>query len=155
MSKFKVGGDMGVRLTAKQKKFADEFIKTGNATQAAIKAGYSKNSARQMGNENLTKPYIKKYIDKKMKEIEDEQIAKAEEVLKYLTRVMRGEEKEIFVDYGEDGDKIVVEGPPAIRERTKAAELIGKRYTLFTDKTEMTGDLGLKVVVDYGEDEES
>lgn len=144
------------KLTAKQKKFADEFIKTGNATLSAERAGYSEKTAAVIGHENLRKPNIKKYIDEKMKEIEDKQIAKAEEVLKYLTRVMRGEEKEIFVDYGEDGDKIVIEGPPAIRERTKAAELIGKRYTLFTDKVEHSGIVGSEVTItidgeDYGD----
>lgn len=143
------------KLTAKQKKFADEFIKTGNATLSAENAGYSKKTAAVIGHENLRKPNIKKYIDEKMKEIEDKQIAKADEVLKYLTRVMRGEEKEKIIVADEEEGKLLMEVPPDIKERTKAAELIGKRYTLFTDKTEVTGDLGLKVVVDYGEDEES
>lgn len=129
------------KLTAKQKKFADEFIKTGNATLSAENAGYSKNTAAVIGHENLRKPNVKKYIDTKMQELEDKQIAKADEVLKYLTRVMRGEEKEIFVTAGKDGEEVIIERPPAIRERTKAAELIGKRYTLFTDKVDVDGKI--------------
>ncbi len=78
MQKTKVGGDMKKRLTIKQKKFADYYIKIGNAALAAENAGYRKSTARFIGSENLTKPNIKSYIEKKMQEIEDEQIAKAE-----------------------------------------------------------------------------
>lgn len=136
------------KLTVKQKKFADYFIETGNATQAAIKAGYSKNSARQMGNENLTKPYIKKYIDEKMKQIEDKQIAKAEEVLKHLTSMMRGEEREEVVVTENTGDyeskARIVKKQVSARERIRAAELIGRRYSLFTDKVDMDGKINTK-----------
>jgi phage terminase small subunit len=68
-----------MKLTAKQKKFADNYIKTGNATQSAIDAGYKKSSAQQIGSENLLKPVIKSYIDEKMKEIESERIMGAQE----------------------------------------------------------------------------
>ena len=81
-------------LTPKQKKFADEYIISGNASQSAIDAGYSAKTAAETGYENLRKPHIKKYIDKRLKEIEDESIAEQTEVMQYLTRVMRGEEKE-------------------------------------------------------------
>ena len=89
------------KLTPKQKAFADEYLKSGNATQAAIKAGYSDKSARFVGAENLTKPNIKAYIDAKMAEIESHKIADAKEVLEFLTAVMRGETKEtVFVQFG-------------------------------------------------------
>src|SRR5690606_19157874 len=85
------------KLSVKQKRFADYYIEIGNATEAAIRAGYSKKTARFIGNENLTKPNIKAYIDEKLKELDEKRIAKAEEVLQYLTRVMRGEETEQVV----------------------------------------------------------
>lgn len=114
------------KLTPKQKAFADYYIECGNATEAAIRAGYSKKTAKQIANENLTKPYLKSYIDDRLKEIESKRIATAEEVLQYLTAVMRGEEKDQF-----DLDA-------SLQDRTKAAELIGKRYGLFKEKVEAT-----------------
>lgn len=116
------------KLTPKQKAFADYFIETGNATEAAKRAGYNEKSARQIGTENLSKPSISSYIEERMQKIEDNRIAKGDEVLKYLTSVMRGEEKDQF---GLD---------PSLQDRTKAAELLGKRYRLFTDKVEVKDD---------------
>ena len=93
-----------MELTPKQKAFADYYIETGNATEAAIKAGYSKKTARVIGQENLTKPAIKTYIDETMEKLADKRIAKAEEVLEYLTRVIRGEETEQVVVTENIGD---------------------------------------------------
>lgn len=115
------------KLTPKQKAFADYYIELGNATEAAIRAGYSEKTAKVTGYENLTKPYLKAYIDKRLKELESKRIANAEEVLQYLTKVMRGEEKDQF---GLDA---------SLQDRTKAAELLGKRYAIFNSK-----DLELK-----------
>ena len=124
-------------LTEKQKAFADEYIISLNATEAARKAGYSENSAREIGHENLTKPNIKNYIQKRLDEKEAERIATQDEVLEYLTRVMRAEEKETFVKEDKDGNIEVKEYDPAIKERTKAAKLLGKRYAVFVDKQEL------------------
>ncbi len=93
-----------MKLTPKQKAFAEYYIETGNATQSAVKAGYSKKTARVIGQENLLKPALKSYIDEKMKELESKRIAKAEEVLEYLTRVLRGEETEQVVVTENIGD---------------------------------------------------
>ena len=82
---------MILKLTLKQKKFADEYIISGNATQAAIKAGYSKKTAYRIGAENVKKVQIKAYIDERLAKIDSKKIAKQEEVLQYLTAVMRGE----------------------------------------------------------------
>ena len=82
------------KLTIKQRKFCDEYIKSGNAKEAAIKAGYSPKTAKAIGQENLTKPYLKDYIDEQMKKLESEKIAGAKEVLEYLSSVMRGEQTE-------------------------------------------------------------
>lgn len=116
-----------MKLTAKQRLFADEYIKSGNATQSAIKAGYSPKTVRSIGQENLTKPDIKAYIDAKMSEIESRKIADAKEVLQYLTRVLRGEEKEEIPDNVNGG---TIKRPPLIKDRTVAAREIMKRYPL-------------------------
>ena len=122
---------MDRKLTPKQKAFADYYIETGNATEAARRAGYSNKTAAVIGTENLIKPNIKQYIDERLKKIEDKRIAKGEEVLQYLTKVMRGEEKDQF---GLDA---------SLQDRTKAAELLGKRYRLFVDKVEKDTNLNV------------
>lgn len=88
---------MSNELTPKQKKFADNYIESGNATQSAIKAGYSRKTAKSVGSENLTKPDIKSYIEKKMKEVESHKIMDAKEAMELLTRIARGEEKETVI----------------------------------------------------------
>lgn len=142
-----------MELTPKQKAFADYYIETGNATEAAIKAGYSKKTARVIGQENLTKPAIKTYIDETMEKLADKRIAKAEEVLEYLTRVIRGEETEQVVVTENIGDFMsearVINKELSAKDKIKAAELLGKRYRLFTDKIE--ADVNASVVF-IGED---
>ena len=128
------------KLTLKQKKFADEYIISGNATEAAIKAGYSKKTASVIGNENLIKPYIKSYIDERMKELEDKAVASQQEVLEYLTRVMRGEEKEAVLANSGDFKQEVKEISVGAKDRLKAAELIGKRYSLWTERVEVEAE---------------
>lgn len=116
-----------MKLTAKQRLFADEYIKSGNATQSAIKAGYNVRSAKVIGAQNLSKLNVKSYIDAKMAEIESHKIADAKEVLQYLTRVLRGEEKEEIPDNVNGG---TIERSPLIKDRTVAAREIMKRYPL-------------------------
>lgn len=87
---------MREKLTPKQKAFADYYIETGNATEAAIKAGYSKGSARQIGTENLTKPSISQYITERTKATEEKRIASGDEVMQFFTSMMRGEIKDAF-----------------------------------------------------------
>lgn len=142
---------MATRMTAKQKRFCDEYLIDLNATQAAIRAGYSKKAARQVGNENMSKPYIKNYIEERMQEKEDSLIAKQDEVLKYLTSVMRGESKSSVLAMAGDGVQKVIQKPPDERERTKAAELLGKRYRFFTDKVEVEGAIPIVIVDDIDE----
>ena len=86
-----------MKLTHKQRLFADEFLKCGNATEAALKAGYSKKTARSIGSENLAKPDIKSYIAEKRQEIESHKIADAKEVMEFYSAVLRGEKKETVV----------------------------------------------------------
>lgn len=127
---------MNSKLTPKQKAFADYYIETGNATEAARRAGYKGKNLNRIASENLSKVDIKQYIDQRLAKIEDKRIAKGEEVLQYLTKVMRGEEKDQF---GLDA---------SLQDRTKAAELLGKRYRLFTEKVEANVN---QVVVFEGE----
>lgn len=117
------------RLTPKQQKFADYYIETGNATEAAIKAGYSKKTARVIGQENLQKPAIKSYIDKRMKELADKRIMGMQEALELLTSIARGEmTEEVIVTFMDGYEK--VKKTPDIKERLKALEQILKRFVI-------------------------
>ena len=104
-------------LTQKQIKFSEEYIISGNATQAAIKAGYSKKTAYSIGDENLKKPEIKAYIKERFDEIEKSKIADANEVIKFYTAVMRGEIK----------DQFGLEA--SLADRLKAGDSLMKRYS--------------------------
>lgn len=131
------------RLTRRQQLFCEEYIKDPNATQAAINAGYSEKTAFSIGCENLKKPYIKEYIDSRMEEMDKTLIADQKEILKYLTSVLRGEsQSEIVViegDYEGGSSARRMKKAPDEKERLKAAELLGKRYGLYTDKVDVEG----------------
>ncbi|WP_106460148.1 terminase small subunit [Anaerococcus sp. Marseille-P3915] len=118
------------KLTIKQKKFADEYIKTGNATQAAINAGYSKKTAATIGAQNLIKLNIKTYIDKKLSELEAKTIAESKEVLQYLTSVLRGETHDEVYYKTEYGGEALGQVQVQNKDRLKAAELLMRRFGL-------------------------
>lgn len=132
-------------MNAKQKRFCDEYLIDCNATQAAIRAGYSPKTAKQIGQENLTKPDLKKYIDEQLEQIHSEKTADAQEVLEYLTAVMRGEHMEQVLKLIGEGVQTVTDIDVSARERLKAAELIGKRYGMFKDNVNV--DLEPVVIV--------
>ena len=133
-------------MTEKQKRFCDFYIETGNAKEAAIRAGYSEKTAKQIGQENLTKPDLRAYIDERLAELKNERTADAQEVLEYLTAVMRGEYKEAPLFGVGEGAQAVVDIDVGAKDRLKAAELLGKRHALFTDKVDLqTGDIVIKV----------
>jgi phage terminase small subunit len=142
------------KMTEKQQRFCDEYLVDLNATQAAIRSGYSKKTAYSIGQENLSKPVIKEYIEKRMAEKEKQLIADQDEVLKYLTKVLRGESQSEIVVVENIGDYTsearLLQKAPDEKERLKAAELLGKRYNLFSDK--MKVDVALPVVISGGED---
>lgn len=139
-----------MKLTEKQKRFCDYYIELGNAKEAAIKAGYSAKTAKSIGAENLTKPYLKTYIDEQLEQLKNERTADGQEVLEYLTAIMRGEQTETVATA-----KGLFEGVEiGAKDRIKAAELLGKRYALFTDKVDLQqGDIVIKVG-EWDEDEE-
>lgn len=136
------------KLTLKQKRFADEYIITGNIEQSAISAGYSKNYARAQAHKLLANVGIKNYIDERLKILDSEKIADQKEVLQYLSAVMRGEHKEkTLISIGELGQEIV-DIDVGAKDRLKAAELLGRRYKLFTDKVEVDANIETVVFVD-------
>lgn len=146
-------------MTEKQKIFADEYLIDLNATRAyrvAYPAVKKDETARANGSRMLTNANVKKYIDKRLEEIHSEKTADAKEVMEYLTAVLRGESRseEIVVEGLGDGLSMAktMEKAPSEKDRLKAAELLGKRYSLFTDKVEMEADMELNIAIDYGEE---
>lgn len=135
-------------MTTKQQKFCDEYLISGNATDAAIKAGYSPKTAKQIATENLSKPNVKAYIDGQLAQLHSAKIADAEEVLRYLTSVMRGEHTEQVLKLAGDGFQTITDIDVSAKERLKAAELIGKRYSLFTDKVGLEGAVPVVITGD-------
>lgn len=142
------------KLTLKQKKFADEYIISGNAYKSAIEAGYSESYAKGNVVKLLENVSVKAYIDKRLKELDDKAIAKQEEVLQYLTAVMRGQSKSAVVVIEGLGEGLsearLMNKTPDEKDRIKAAELLGKRYGAFTEKVDISGDMSLSIEVDYG-----
>lgn len=124
-------------LTEKQKRFIDYYIETANATESAKRAGYSEKTAKNIGAENLTK--LNFFIQERLQEKESQRIASQEEVLEYLTKVMRGQEKDQF---GLDA---------SLQDRTKCAELLGKRYGTFKEKVDVTGNIPVVIQDDITE----
>lgn len=125
------------KLTEKQKRFIDYYIETANATESAKRAGYSSKTAKNIGAENLTK--LNYFIQERLQQLEDSRIASQEEVLQYLTKVMRGEEKDQF---GLDA---------SLQDRTKCAELLGKRYGTFKEKVDVGGSVPVVIKDDITE----
>ena len=132
-------------MTTKQKRFCQEYLIDLNATQAAIRAGYSEKSAYSVGQRMLKNVEVKKYIVEQVERLKNEKISSAQEVLEYLTSVMRGEQKEqvplMYYD-----KQILEEKSASIKDRLKAAELLGKRYALFTEKLEVEGATAVQIV---------
>ena len=147
-------------MTEKQKRFCDEYLIDCNATRA-YKAVYknvkSDETAKSAASRLLTNVNVKKYIDDRMEEIHNEKTADAQEVIEYLTSVLRGEStaQEIVVEGTGDGcsKAKAIEKAPSEKDRLKAAELLGKRYSLFTDKVETDVDMDLNITIEYGEDD--
>lgn len=136
------------KLTMKQKRFADEYLISGNAKQAAIKAGYSRKSSYSIGEENLRKPELLSYIEERLQDIESESIAKQEEILKYLTSVMRGEQKEAILIGMGDGVQEITYIEVSAKERIRAAELLGKRYRLWVEKQEINATVHVNPILE-------
>lgn len=142
-------------INEQRRRFAVAYVELGRIREAATVAGYSKQYAEKKAYKLLEDKDVKAYIDKLLEEINSKKIAKAEEVLIYLTSVLRGESEaeEIVIEgdgQGYSSARVMTKGPSQ-SERTKAAELLGKRYSLYTDKVEAIGDMTLNISVDYGD----
>ncbi|MEH7251905.1 terminase small subunit [Neobacillus niacini] len=135
-----------MKLTEKQKRFADYYIETGNGAESARRAGYKGSNHDNIATENLRKLAIKKYIEDRIAEKDKQRIASQDEVLEFLTGVMRGEETETVPIFAKDHFEMI-DNTPSIKDRTKAAELIGKRYKLWIEKKEIEGGLSPVVIV--------
>lgn len=147
-----------VKITEKQKRFADEYIRTGNVS-ASYRVAYpnvkKENSASAAGSRLLKNVNVKSYIDKRLDELKKASIAEQDEILQFLTSVMRGEMTEqIPVGIGE-GAQQLEDKDAFLKDRVKAAELLGKRYIMWTDKQQIDGDLGLSIEVDYGDGDDN
>jgi len=142
------------KLTEKQKRFIDYYIETGNAAEAARRAGYKGKNLDVIGSQNLVKLRI--FIEEKLKQKDNERIASQDEVLEFLTRVMRGLEKEEVVVTENKGDYFseakIIKKQVSAKDRVKAAELLGKRYALFTEKVNVSGSMGVVIVDDIEDD---
>ncbi|RUS42281.1 terminase small subunit [Cohnella sp. AR92] len=138
-------------LPEKQKRFADFFIESGNATDAYLKAGYKVKSAdvaKANASRLLANANVRAYIDSLIASKDEERIAKQDEVLEFLTSVLRGKvQEQIPLGLGM-GEQTLVKKELDGKDRIKAAELLGKRYGIWADKVEHSGNL----VVFKGED---
>lgn len=135
-------------MTEKQKIFCDEYLKDLNATRA-YKVAYPKvmkdEVARANGSRMLTNANVKNYIDIQLEALHNERTADVQEVMEYLTSVLRGEStgEEIVTEFVGDGmsEARTVAKHPSEKDRLKAAELLGKRFGMFKDKVEVSGSL--------------
>ena len=140
-----------MKLTEKQKRFADFYIETGNATQSYIDANYKATSrvvAEANARKLLGKNSVKKYIDDRMQELQSEKVADQKEILEYLTKVMRGETKEETLRGLGKGYQEIEDIDVSAKDRIKAAELLGKRYAMWTDKQQVEGVMPVTIVND-------
>lgn len=118
-----------MKLTPKQQLFCDEYLIDLNATQAAIRAGYSERSAKEIGATNLTKHNVKNYIEERLKAKEPSLIASQDELLAFITSAIRGEEYEM-------------------KDRLKAADMLSKIHGLYSETRNMnhSGNVGIQII---------
>ena len=139
------------KLTEKQKRFVDYYIETGNATEAAKRAGYSEKTARFTGAENLTKTNIKNAIAARLAELDAQRIADAEEVMQFFTSVMRGEIKEEVVTTEGTGEGCsttkIVEKQVSLHDRLDAGKQLSRRYGLDKLVIEQKSDDRVQIIM--------
>jgi phage terminase small subunit len=144
-----------VKLTEKQKRFADYYIETGNAEESAKKAGYSEATARGHSHKLLQNVAILKYIESKVGKKDEEQIAKQDEILSYLSSIMRGEQSEQVLQGVGKGAQVITDMEVNAKDRIKAAELLGKRYGLWVDRQDIDVKGAVTFVDDIGDEDEA
>lgn len=147
----KKGGGKLAKLTLKQRKFADEYIISGNIYKSALNAGYSENYAKGNSIKLLENVSVKSYIDERLKEIESAKTATQQEVLEYLTSVMRGEQKEQTLIGAGQGFQEKTYIDVSAKDRLKAADLLNKIHQAREEKS-ATATENI-VIVDRWEDD--
>lgn len=143
-------------MTKKEKMFVDAYVNDvkRNQTAAAIAAGYSEKTAAQAASRLMKKDEIKQAIDAQLKELHEQNTAQANEVIEFLTAVMRGENVDNIPIFVGDGFQKLTEGKPPAKDRLRAAEMLGKYYALFTEKLNVDGDMDYSIKIDYGGEDE-
>ena len=139
------------KLTLKQRKFSDEYIISGNIEQSALNAGYSANYSRSQSHKLLANVGIKSYIDERLKEIESAKTATQQEVLEYLSSVMRGEQREQTLIGRGQGFQEKTYIDVSAKDRLKAADLLNKIHQAREEKNATAAEN--IVIVDRWEDE--
>lgn len=135
-------------MNERQRRFADEYIISGNAYQSALKAGYSEKYSKARSSELLENVGIKSYIDERLDKLKSEKIADQTEILEFLTSAMRGEVTEPILKNSGDFEQIVVDVKPNVATRKAAAELLGKRYGMWVDKQDVTTNNVTEIIWD-------
>lgn len=120
-------------LTIKQKRFADEYIISGNATEAAKKAGYSEKTASLQGSENIRKPYIKEYIQQTMETVDNGRILQRDDILKLLTQIATGQNQP--------------SGMPSVDNQLTAMDKLSKIHGIYLDKTQIDINGSIPIVI--------
>lgn len=145
-------------MNEKQRRFADEYIRTGNISESyrlAYQNVKKETTASVNGSRLLKNAKVKSYIDKRLDELKKESIAEQDEVLQYLTSVMRGQQTEKTLRGAGDGLQVIDDIDVDAAKRIKAAELLGKRYGIWTDKQEIDVTGAVQFVDDIGDEDES
>lgn len=148
---------MAKKFSKKMADFADNYLETGNIYQSAIKAGYSENYAKGNASRLLENESVKIYIKERMAKLQSQKIADIQEVLEYLTKGIRQElEEEVVVvegvGEGVSNARTIVK-KISLKESTRCAELLGKRYSLFSDNVNVAGSVPVTIVEDLGDDD--
>jgi phage terminase small subunit len=155
------------RLTAKQKRFIEEYLIDLNATQAAIRAGYSPHTAKEIGSENLSKPHIRTHVERELAERSKRTGINQDRVIRELARiafvnpteVVNTQEATLKDNAKEDdtaaiasvkvkivdGDFSSIEREIRFADKLKALEMLGKHMGMFTDKLHLSGQVDTNV----------
>lgn len=129
-------------MTGRKKAFIEAYVTDIKRSQsaAAIAAGYSEKTAAQAASRLMKDPEVAAAIDERIKELHRENTAEADEVIEFLSSVMRGEEIETVPIYCRKGIQKFTDGKPSARDKVRAAELLGKHYGLFAEKVDVGVD---------------
>ena len=128
------------KLTERQRRFCEEYLIDGNASQAAIRAGYSKRNSTVVSTTLMKNPRVQAHLKALLDELHSAKVANAQEVLEYLTSVMRGEQREQTLQLIGDGMQDITAIDVAAKDRLRAAELLGRRYGIFKENVGVTMD---------------